>query len=384
MTVTQIYALLNTVAKELLGETAIVNEDLSNIVDLGDSFANKVGFDNYVKSLSDHVGKMLFVDRKYSGRAPSLLMQSWEFGSILEKVTMEMPEATENESWELQDGTSYDTNIFHKPVVSAKCWNGRTTFETPISITEMQVKSSFSSVSQLNAFISMIYTTIENAMTMKIDSLVMRTINNLIGETIYADYGANALNSKSGTKAVNLLYLYNQRFATTLTAAKALTDLDFIRFAVLTMSNYTARMREMSKLFNIGGKARFTPADQQHIILLDEFRACADIYLQSDTFHNEYTALPKAESVVYWQGSGTDYAFSNTSAINIKTSGEHIISATGILGVMFDRLAAGVVCENSRTTSNYNGKGEFYNYWYKRDAGYFNDTDENCVMFFVA
>ena len=384
MTVTQIYELMNGVTQEILGESAVVKEDLSNVVDIGTAIFNAAAVDNYVKSLVNHIGRVIFVNRPYSGSVPSVLMDGWEYGSVLEKISASLPEATENESWELTDGASYDPNIFYKPTVEAKFFNKRVTFEIPCSFTERQVKESFSSVAQLNGFLSMIYNAVDKSMTVKIDSLVMRTINNMIGETINADYGAESLDSKSGVKAVNLLYLYNERFDKELTASDAMTDPDFIRFAAFEMGVYQSRLAKISTLFNIGGKDRFTPGDLLHFVLLADFKKSADVYLQSDVFHDQFTALPNAESVPYWQGSGVDYGFDSITSINITTASGANVSTSGILGVMFDRDALGVTNLDRRVTTNYNPKAEFFTNWYKFDAGYFNDANENFVVFFVA
>lgn len=384
MDVRQIYDLMNTVTGEILGESSIVAEDLSNVVDIGTEIFNQNAVDNYVRSLVNHIGKVVFVNRPYSGNVPSVLMDGWEYGSVLEKISAELPEATENESWELTDGASYDPNVFYKPTVSAKFFNKRVTFEVPMSFTERQVKESFSNATQLNGFLSMLYNAIDKSMTVKIDALIMRTINNMIGETIYDEYGAASLSSKSTVKAVNLLYLYNQRYSQNLSAANALTDPDFIRFAAFEMGVMTSRMSKISKLFNIGGKDRFTPADMLHVVMLSDFRKAAGVFLQSDVFHDEFTALPRAEEVPYWQGSGTGYGFSDITGINITTASEHDVQASGILCVMFDRDALGVTNLDRRVTTNYNPKAEFYNNWYKMEAGVFSDSNENFVVFFVA
>lgn len=385
MKVNQIYEIINNVTKEVLGEKSItVAEDLSNIVDVGKEILNGTDIDNYVKSLVDHIGRVIFVNRKYSGGAPSVLMDGWEFGSILEKITADLPEATENESWELENGTSYDPNIFYQPKVSAKFFNNKVTFEIPMSFTEKQVKSSFSSREQLNGFVSMLYNSIDRSMTIKIDSLIMRTINNFIGETLHSEYPDNTYTTKSTVKAVNLLYLYNTEKGTTLTADKCLTDTEFIKYSSYMMKLYVSRLGKASTLFNIGKKDRFTPKDMLHIVLLDNFASASDVYLQSDTFHNELTEFPNHETVPFWQGSGENYSFTDVSTIDIKTSGNNTIKATGILGVMFDRDSLGVTNLDRRVTSQYNAKAEFFNNWFKFDAGYFNDMNENFVVFFVA
>ena len=377
MLVTQVKDLVNLATKEALGAEAVQTEDLTNVVDMGEAIFNANAVDAYVRSLVNHIGKVVFVNRPYSGSAPSVLMDGWEFGSVLEKITAELPEASENETWELQDKQSYDPNIFYKPTVEAKFYNKRVTFEIDVSITERQVKQSFSSATQLNAFVSMIYNEVDKAMTIKIDSLVMKTIVNMISVTM-TDANAN--------RAVNLLSLYNSEItpATPLTAAKALYNLDFIKFASYKMKLYATRLGTISRLFNIGGKARFTPRDMLHIVMLEEFKSSADVYLQSDTFHNEFVKLPEAEGVAYWQGSGTDYAFASTSKIMVKDAKGNSTTKTGILAVMFDRDALGVCNKDKRVTTDYNAKAEFYNNFYKFDCEYFNDTNENFVVFYIA
>lgn len=390
MEMNQVATFTNTVVQEVLGDTAIVQEDLTNLVDVGKEIFNSDAFDAYVKSLINHIGKVVFVNRPYSGSAPSVLMDGWEYGSILEKISSEMPVATENPSWELTDGKSYDPNIFKQPKASAKFFNKRTTFEIDRSITERQVKQSFSSGQQLNAFISMLQNETEKALTVRMDSLIMRTINNMIVETVKADYAEPSnLTASSGVKAVNLLYLYNQRFSKTLTADQAITDPEFIRYAAFQIGLYSDRMTRMSTLFNIGKKQRFTPYDLQHTIYLSEFIRAADVYLQSDTFHDIYTKMKAGETVPYWQGSGADYNFTSTSKINAipssnEESGKAPIVVSGVLAVIFDRDALGVSNLDRRVTTQYNAKAEFTNYFYKHDAGYFNDLNENFVVFFVA
>ena len=384
MQVKQVYTLLNDTIKEVLGETAVVQEDLTGLVELGDTISNAVGYDKYVGSLVNHIGRVIFVNRAYQGSAPSVLMDGWEFGSILETVSADLPEATENESWELTDGASYDQDIFYQPKVSVKFFNKKATFEIPMSFTEKQVKQSFSNAEQMNAFLSMLYNAVDKAMTVNIDMLIMRTINNFIGETVYDEYGSGSQTGSSGPRAVNLLYLYNQTVPTPITAAAALYDKNFIRFAAYVLKLYAGRMGKISKLFNIGGKDRFTPREMLHIVLLDEFDAAASVYLQSDTFHNELVKLPQAETVPFWQGSGTGYAFSDTGTVDIKKSDGTAIKVTGVLGVMWDRDALGVCQRDRRVTTHYNAKAEFYSNWYKFDAEFFNDLNENFVVFFVA
>ena len=378
MEIKQIYPLVNEATNEALGVEGLVLEDLSNIVEVGKAVFNANAMDKYVKALVNRIGKIIFVNRVYEGSAPSVLMDGWEYGSVMQKVSMGLPEATENETWELTDGQSYDPHIFHAPKgVVAKYYNKYVTFEIDMSFTENQLKMSFNSVTELNGFISMLYTQVENSMTVKLDELIRRTINNMIAETVHTNNGA---------RAINLLTLYKSAYPadSTITAATALNNPDFIRFAAYIIKVTHGRMRTMSTVFNEGNQPRHTPTDMSHIVLLEDFASGADVFLQSNTFHDELSALPTAERVPYWQGSGTSYAFADVSKINVKTAEGNVVEQGGILGVMFDRWALGVANIERKVTSQYTPNAEFFTNFYKYKAAYFNDFNENFVVFFVA
>lgn len=383
MKVTQIASLLNATIPEVLGKEAVVNEDLSNVVDLGKDVIDTDNVDNYVKKLVNHIGKVIFTDRLYNGNVPSVLMDSWEFGSVLEKVTADLPDAQESDTWKLENGKEYSQDVFYQPQVSAKFFNSKTTFEIPLSFTDTQVKESFSDVTQLNGFLSMLQTSVANAMTIRIDNLIMKTINNMTAETLVSELGATPDSTKTGVKAVNLLTLYTQSTGKTVTAEKAMTDPDFIKFASYQIGIYQDRISKISTLFNVGGKERFTPIENNHLVLLSDFAKATDVFVAGDTYHDEKVSLPNNETVPFWQGSGKQYDFADTSSIDVKTSSGKTVKFGGIIGVMFDTNAVGVSNLDQRVTSNYNAKAEFYTNYYKLDAGYYNDLNENFVVFFV-
>ena len=393
MDVTQVATLVNGVNNEIIGASALLEEDLSNVVDVGKSVFDATSYDKYVAALVDHIGKVIFVDRKYAGELASLYRDNWEYGAVMEKVYVtDMPVAVENDTWKLTNGTSYDPNVFTQPDVAAKFYNKKTTFEVDLSIADIQVRSAFDSATQLNAFISMLMNAVDTAINIRLEGLAERVVNTLIANTVYDDI-PDLDPAKTGTKAINLLKLYNDQFdpngVDPLTVDEALYTPEFIRFASLTMAKTLDRLRKPSILFNCGSLLRHTPKDMQHFILLSDFKRASDVYLQSDTFNEEYTALPLADSVPYWQGSGTDYSFDNISKVHLDivdpTDDTKTVEVEwgGVLGVVFDHWAGGITNDKRRVTSNYNPKAEFTNMFYKQDANYFVDLNENCVVFFI-
>lgn len=378
MKVTQIKDLVNSSLKEVNGSSQLLKEDLSNVVDIGKELLNNDDVDNFVKKLVDRVGKTVFNDRVYQGSAPSVLMDAWEYGSVVEKIDSDLPKVEENDSWKLEDGKSYDQDIFYQPKVSAKFFNSKTTFDIPMSFTKMQVESAFSSATELNSFISMLMVKTQNAMTVNLDNLIMKTINN---------FTANVINAKKGMQVVNLLDLYNKTAQTKVTVDNALTSPDFIKFANLAINTYRDRLTKMSTLFNQAGLNKFTPTDDQHLVILSDLASASKVYLESDTYNQDNVKIANYDTVPYWQGSGTTYGFKDTSKIDVAIKDgaqtKEIIQ-TGILGVLFDTSALGVSCQNPRTTTAVNARAEFYTNFNKYDAMYYNDLNENFVVFMIA
>ena len=388
MKVTQIAELVNGITEQVLGKSAeLTAENMKNIVDVGTSLTDSANIDNYVKTLADRIGKVIFVDRPYSGSAPALLYDSWDYGSILEKISAEMPDATVNETWELTDGKDYSQDVFHKPVVSAKFFNKKVTFECEQSYTERQVKSAFISPSDYNAFLTMLYNSVEKSMTIKIDGLISRTINNMIGETVHADFATvtdGDYSKSDSVRCVNLLKQYNSISGKSLTVEKCFYDPDFLRYSAFVIKSYTDRIKRISTLFNVGGKDRFTPVDKQMLILNSDFATFEDVYLSSDVYHNEIVKIPNYSTVPFWQSSGKTFNRDITTAIDVTLNDGTNIAFGGIVGVLFDHDALGVTCTDRRVNTYYNAKAEFYNNFYKFDSSYFNDLNENFVVFFVA
>lgn len=383
MKVTQIHDIVKSLRDQFLGTEEVTVVDSTNVVSTAKEILDRTDVDVVTKSLMDMVGKQVFVDRKWKVKVPSVYMDSWDYGSILEKIEASTPEFEVNKAWDLNDGQEYKTNIYHGTKAKARFFNNKTTFSLDASFAKRQIHSAFVSEGAMRGFFSMLETNIENAMSVALAELIMDTINTMIARTLINEFPDANYNAKSTIKAVNLLSLYNAKFATSLTPAKALTTPEFIRFAVMTLKLYIDRIGTPSTLFNIGGCKRQTLDDRLKVVLLSEFKTSAEVYLQSDTYHNQYTALPDADTVAYWQGSGKSYDFNSTSAIKVKLD-KKTVEAGGILGIMFDREALGVSNIDRRVYSTFNESGEFYNNFYKADAGYFNDENENFVVFFIA
>lgn len=382
MKINQVATILNSINSEMAGETAItaVNEDLSNIVDVGRELtAGQTDitnfFESYGKKLIDKVGRLVVVDRTYKSTAPNIQRDSWEFGSILEKVRVSVNELTDDTTWTLNRGDKPDQFEYQPAELSAKYFDSYDTFMTQISLPEKTLQSAFKSVSAMGKVISAIENKVQMKLAISRDNLVRRAINNLIAEKI------------ARNKDINLLALYNTSAGTSLTPQAAMFNASFLKFAVFTIMKYKKMLNEPSVLFGEEGFVNFTPDDKMKMILLDHFSQSAKVFMESDTYHNDIVSLgDNFQTVPFWQGSGVDttFSFNTISGINVKTASTGATVATsGVIGVIFDEDACAVCMEDIQTTGNYASNGRFYNYFHYVDARYMNDLSENCIVFTV-
>ena len=384
MQVNQIYSILNDVMLEVTGQRLtesgdpnpfIVQEDLSNIVDMGTLvFSGQTWKDNYVKSMINRIGREVFVDRTYTGYAPDVLRDAWEYGSIMSKTRCKIFDAKANPSWNLQAGETVNQFEFNPPDVTQKFYNSKVAWQIDCSFTEQQLKESFTSAAAMNRFISMIENRIQTSMTIYIDSLIMRTINNFMAEKISAN-----------NSVIDVLAGFNATQDTPITAADAVSNKEFYRYLAYRTDLDIERFRAPSANFNIDTDANvtFTPREYAHFVLLSDFASGVKVYLQSDTYHENLVTLGDFETVPFWQAQGDGYQLATTSRIDVKLASDNTktVDRNYIIGVLFDRDALGVLNDNRRVTTAYNANGEYWNNFYKVDTSYFNDLAENAIIY---
>jgi hypothetical protein len=385
MKVNQIATILNTVYGEVLGETALVQEDLGNIVSVG-AVLNGTSvfgenFDNYVGKIVDKVGRTIFVDRTYTAKDFGIWRDSWEYASALEKIRCEVNDYVDNCEWGL---ATYNDNIsdhlehlfsFDAPTVQSKYFNLKTTFRTKISITRKQLRSAFNGASEMTRFIAMIENRIRTKMEIAKQELERRTLVNLIAE-----------HKKSGKQVIDLKTLYGTGAPATLTAA--LASPDALRFIAKTITLYRDLMTEPSTLYSDTGTfMNFTPAEDSRLVILSDIDNALKFNLYGDTYNEEFVKLTGYQTTPYWQGTGTDGALANRSKINVIPASENgstepeAQTINNLIGVLFDRDAAMICNEDPEVTSQYNADGNFTNYFYNYDCSYYNDLDENAIVF---
>lgn len=389
MQVNQIATILNDVFDEIIGESAVINEDLSNIVDVGkvitegtQEISNK-DFENYIGKIIDKVGKTIYNDKVYSGHSLGLLRDGWEFGSILEKIRVDVSDYEETDDWNLAD---YTPTVFDftPPDAQAKYFNKKVTFTLKNSTTRKQFRSAFTSADTMNRFFSALENRIKMKQRVAIDGLEQRTLNNFIAEKL-----------KVNSNAINILAQYKTEYPNaTTTAENWKQDKEFLKYIYREIGIKKKLIERPSMKYNVDGYTTFTTADDLRMYALTDFVQAMESTVYSDTFHENYVKLDGFYEIPYWQGSGTDDSFEERSKISAIPASEgtkpdgddtrKTINQTGIIFTMIDKNACAVCNEEPNITSIYNPEADFYNWWYKFDCSYFNDLDENGIVFYIA
>ena len=374
--VEQIYTLVNETAKESMGEKAITVKDVSSLIALGDSvLSSALDTENFLNTLVDRIARTVFSVRRYETDTEGMVRHPFEFGCIVQKIYVDMPEAKQNNSWEI--GKEGYTPVFApviKPTVKQKLFKGITTWEVDVTIPDYMLRTAFLNETSMATFIDAIFTAMDNMITLALENNANLT---------RASFIARKIKGGKPCGAINLLHEYNTLTSASLTVESAMMNAEFLAWASRAINLWVKRMSKMSVLFNEEGYKRHTPKDKIVVNLLQDFTSACDTFLGANTFHDELVKLPMYDSVAYWQGAGESFDFNDTSAINIKIDESNTITKKGIIGVIYDYEAMGVTLNERRSTSERNNHDEYTNYYNKANIGYFNDMSENGIVFYL-
>ncbi len=398
------------------------NEDLSNIVDIGRTITGSTewanNFDNYVGRIIDKIGRTIFVDRPYEGDDLGLEREDWQYGSVMEKVRVEVGDFVENDSWKLSrgrylgngkvtpgtypddpteddlrsnDGYPYfgDLFAFDEPAeVQAKYFNLKTTFRAKIILPRNQMESAFRSASAMQRFFGTIENRIRTKMEVSREALAYRVENNFIAAKLSVNNGV-----------VNLLTEYKTASGdTTLTAAHALESIGFLRYCVRRIKTDKKLLAKFGGMYNVENYGTFTPASKLKVIALTDFATAMETVLKSQTYHDNFVNLPGYREVPFWQfriddndGKDTYTARSTIRATPLIPDADtgapkkgDPVDQSGIVFVMQDIDAAMIAQEDAPVDAIYNPDGRFWKYFYNRDCSYYNDLTENGIVYIIS
>lgn len=376
--VSQISNIVNDSVKDALGKVSGVTKiETSDIVSMGKAIDDYDLYEGFFGALVNRIVKTVYFVRTYTGNTRSVLRDEHEYGAFVQKVYYDLPNAVDNATWDIPDGSGDYKQVSPFDVegtvaVSSLIFGGKGTWSIEILRPIEQIKSAFTDPSSMSAFIEGIYVTVENAFKLEEERLVALAVNTAMADSL------------DGGKARNLLAEYNEKFTQSLTVDTCLVDADFLRYASKEINRTVDNMSVMSTAYNKAGYATFTSKDNMIVEMLAEFASASDMYLQSDTFHNELVKLPNYEKVPFWQSSGANFGFNDCSSIDIEhddLSGE--ISQSGIICFVHDVENVACYFGSRRSWEMVNPRSEVVIHGEKAEKGFSVDGHANATVFYV-
>lgn len=379
MVVNQIYSLINSVAQQSFGESAVAVQNLQGLISLGDTvLSSEENTDVFLNTLVDRIGRTIIRTLDVELQFRNINMDNFEFGAVLQKITVEPLNAQQNDAWNVGKEDFRPTQFkIDKPSIRQSLFSGITTWEIDLTIPDKLFRTAFTNAEAMGSLVSGIISSMDSSMRIRLNGVNHMAVNNFLAEKI-----------ASGKNVINL---YTE-FGGTGTVQELLRNPEFYRFAGKRMRDIIGYMRFPSVMYNEEGVVRATPRDNMHIWLLSEFASGYSTYLSSDTFHRELVNLPLYEEVTYWQGLvhsegetlTTSPSFEDASKIIVKTSSGADVNQGGIIGAFVDRQAIGTTIYDLYTSTDRNNRNRYTNYTSQADIGHYNDLSENGVVFVVS
>jgi hypothetical protein len=384
MKVNQIYSLINAINKDMWGTTATTVKDLSGLISLGKTLEiDETSTDSFLNKLVDRIGKTVIKTLDLELDFPNLFMNSFEFGAIMQKITVNPFDAIANSDWQIgENGFKPTFADIHKPSVTVKYFKDSTTWSYVVTVPESIFFTAFTNESMMNNFIDAIMKALSDSMIMSINNMSRMAIANFVAEKVKANNGV-----------VNLLALYNATIETPITADDAKYNKDFMKFAGMVIRNYIGYMEEPNTMYNVDGTLRVTKRDNMHVLMLRDFASAYTTMYSADTFNEELTRLPMYTEVNHWQGanggSGTP-TYDNNSKIVVIPSSEDgkenptTITVNGLVCVLADRQSIAVGINKRRVGKFVNNIDDYVNTKTSATISWINDLSENGIVFVVA
>lgn len=387
LTAKQIYTIVNEVAQQAMGAKAIAVIDNTGLIALGNTvLGSNDTVNNFINALTDRIGRTIVSFRAYHSHFPDFERDSIEWGNILQKLKIGMPDAEEDQSYNLVDGSSVDQYKINKAKVNQLLFTSETPWQTHITVHLDELEKAFVDSTAMGTFISGMFGEVQNRIELAMENLSMDCVNNYIAE-IYSR--REVAGSKNRTFKLVTLYKDATGVDHTTEPLNALDDEEFLKFTVRLINKISSTMEYMTTgrfntPANVGDATnttvytRHTPKSEQKMMLFIDLVNALKTNINSKAFNMEQVAIDiPFMTVPFWQ------AIDTPAGIHInKTASNAVATVPNVMGILYDREAMGTYKKQYNSlTSPINAAGRYYNVFYHMRTLFFNDLTENAVIF---
>lgn len=361
----------------------IVAEDLSNLVDGGETLSNSITMENFrnvITGMLEGVGKILYENAKLS--SPSrfdIFVDYNEFMTVIEKVRISAIEFEQSYLYATSGGSSFADMFNNHPLTfTVKVWNTIATYRTkPFTISMKQLKSACMNPEELTRLIGQIYAVVETTYYMAIREAEKRVIMNQIG---------NCAMYNSGALIVDLLKVYKDATGTTLTTATYKDSDAFKRWFYGYFKHIKMLMGEISGNYNTEGNLINTDTEDMRAFLLEPFMTSLrtiSVYQDGANFKD---ALDGVKEIPFIQNINEPDKISVLPVDPpVLTVGKHItnVAVENIVGMIWDKRGTLVTATDIEAGTQHNDFDKWDNYVNNFSVREMCDKGSNAIVFVV-
>ena len=373
MDTNQIYELVNTTVAQAIGRQDVTRLDAQGLISVGDVvLSSSANTEAFLNTLAQRIGRTIYRFRAYNNKFKDMVISDMQWGAILQKIKVKMPDAVSDPTYSLANGESVDHYTVSKPAVTQKLFVTRSPYMFKITVQRETLREAFLSPEAMGSFISLIFGEVRNAIELALESLGRLTLCGAMSEVTQA------------TQIVRLVTAYNDERGLTgddaLTAATAIYNADFLRYAIYRINTTIDMIQDMSTLYNDGTVPTFTNKENLKIRVLSGFQRRLETVVEYAAFHDQFTSVDGQYSTInFWQG---EKAPSNVS-VKKPSNGENF-TEDYVVACVHDRDAFGIYqIDETVLTTPVNAAGQYYNQFWHELQNRFVDTSENMVLFIL-
>lgn len=388
-----------------LGEKLQLTED-------GDFTVNSPA-DIVFKAFLSQLGKIVIDSRSYVAKLPKLYVDTANWGLFTELVTVDLSDVLVDEMWNPNGFVAWGTppdplnptvypgqvegariaaieHGFYRPAINAKLYKKAHAIMVAITTMYDQLFTAFKGVTELNSFLASLYNSVENTLQLKAEVYAKMTVCTGIAR---AFANSNAIDVRALAVAAGV-----SNAATTATET-LLQNPEVQRLTLQAISETREYITDYTALYNNGETATFARDDQ--MIVLTKFAKACKFNVRANTYNEELLGIGDYDTINMWQAATssddtTAYNFAACSSIDYSknsaiefgllpadTAETHYL-ATGVLAVVYDRMAMGINLDKRKVTSSYTAARDTTNSFYHALVRYSVSDHYPIVVFYCS
>ena len=416
MTLNQIANMMNErVVPAIMGGEFTLSPDLSNIVDFGTKIADMTAsqFKDYMNTFVAGVAKTVTDTREYSPEKLPFYVDSQEYGGVVQSIKADMFTVQGSHLYSLVNGETYnDVNKFFGTAFDNRVYEKDDTYQLVKSIPQYMYKKAFTTAQGVTDLVAYIERLIQNTLNRADSALEHNLLAGLasVGKEIKLVSIYNTLVTGTVSPAVDPVFAATYTDVTTtgtgesqvtytsdcgkpavVTAKNCIYNPHFMKWAINVIKNVSDALPFANKKYNDGTVSTWCPEEDRVRVFNSAFINAYEVFLKADTRNRDEIDIDGGYfKTPFWNIQPDDLipTIDNSTTVGktkIESSGgtdtEVNDNMTYVIGIVFDRYAAGYTRTPIPTEMSYNESGRFFNMFIDINNRYFIDTRNTAVVF---